>query len=145
MTDYRYGDGPRDRQLRVGDKERDAVAEILRQRHLEGRLDVDEFQARVERCLAAKTYADLDALLADFPRDAEPARRRYRGPWPFPGVLVPIVLAVALFGGFHLAWLAVPLFFFFVVRPMLWRSSGLRGCGPRRTTRAGWRPPITRL
>jgi hypothetical protein len=132
MADYWYGYGPRDRQLRVGDKERDAVGEILRRRHLEGRLDIDEFQARVERCLAAKTYADLDALLVDFPRD-EPRRHRHRRRWPFPLVLVPIALAVALVGGFHVAWLAVPLIFFFVVRPLLWRSWA---CGPRRTTRA---------
>ena len=30
---------------RAGDKERDAVSEILRQRHVEGRLDADEFHA----------------------------------------------------------------------------------------------------
>jgi uncharacterized protein DUF1707 len=135
MTDYRYGDGPRNRQLRVGDKERDAVAEVLRQRHLEGRLDVDEFQARIERCLTAKMYADLDVLLVDFPRDESERRRRGRR-WPVPVALVPIVLAVALVGGFHVAWLAVPLVFFFVVRPMLWRSRGVRPCGPRPTTRA---------
>ena len=49
-NDHRYepGDGPRDRSLRVGDKERDAVSEILRQRHVEGRLDADEFQSIVD-------------------------------------------------------------------------------------------------
>jgi hypothetical protein len=75
--DYRYdpADGPRDRSLRVGDKERDAVSEILRQRHLEGRLDSEEFEARLERCLTAKTYAELDELIADFPG----ARRARRG------------------------------------------------------------------
>jgi uncharacterized membrane protein len=135
MTDFWYGDGPRNRQLRVGDKEREAVGEILRQRHLEGRLDVDEFQTRIERCLAAKTYADLDVLLVDFPPDEQTRRRHGWSPWPFPVVLVPIALAVALVGGFHAAWLVVPLVFFFVVRPMLWRSSPLRACGPRRTTR----------
>ena len=136
-NDHRYdpGGSPRDRSLRVGDKERDAVGEILRQRHLEGRLDVDEFQARIGRCLAAKTYADLDVLLVDFPRDEWEPRRRAR-PWPFPFVLVPIALALAFVGGFHVAWLAVPLLFFFVVRPMLWRTRGVRACGLRRTTRA---------
>ena len=59
--------GPRDRSLRVGDREREAVAEILRQHHVEGRLDTDEFQERLERCLAAKTHLDLDRLIHDLP------------------------------------------------------------------------------
>ena len=147
-SDYRYnaGDGPRDRTLRVGDKERNAVSEILRRRHLEGRLDTDEFQARLERCLAAKTYAELDELIADFPRDG--AERRWetrswtRRPWPLPFMLLPLVLiAAVVVGGGHLAWLAIPLFFFFVVRPLAWGpwgrgyGRGFGACGPRRTTR----------
>lgn len=118
---------PRDRSLRVGDQERDAVGEILRQQHLEGRLDVEEFQARLERCLAAKTYAELDELIADFPREEPEPRpqmstwRRRR--WPLAVPLLFAVLIVAATGG-HAAWLAVPLLFFFVVRPL--------ACGPRR-------------
>jgi hypothetical protein len=145
-NDYRYdlGDGPRDRSLRVGDKERDAVSEILRQHHLEGRLDSDEFQARLERCLASKTYADLDALIADFPRK-QTARRPVDLPWrwrplAFPFLLLPLALIAAIVVGAHMAWLAIPLLFFFVVRPLVWRWGGGYGrgwaCGPRRTTRA---------
>ena len=145
-SDNRYdlGYGPRDRTLRVGDKERDAVTEILRQRHLEGRLDADEFQARLERCLAAKTYAELDELIADLPREeAERGRGRQTWtwrPWPLPFLLLPVALTAAIASGAHLAWLAVPLLFFFVARPLLWRTWGGYGrgfwaCGPRRTTR----------
>ena len=141
---YDPGDGPRDRSLRVGDKERDAVGEILRQRHLEGRLDTDEFQARLDRCLAAKTYSELDALIADFPRE-EGARRPVGSLWrwgvfPFPFLLLPLALIAAIFVGAHVAWLAFPLLFFFVLRPLLWRGWGGgygRGpwaCGPRRYT-----------
>ena len=146
-NDYLYdlGNGPRDRSLRVGDRERDAVTEILRKRHLEGRLDSDEFQARLERCLAAKTYAELDKLIADFPREAA-GRRRAGQPWrwriwPLPFVFVPLAVIAAIVVGGHLAWLAIPLFFIFVVRPLVWRDWGggyARGpwdCGPRRTTR----------
>jgi Domain of unknown function (DUF1707) len=136
--------GPRDRTLRVGDKERDAVSDILRQRHVEGRLDADEFHARLDRCLAAKTYAELDELIADLP--GEEAGRGRVGqswtlrPWPFPVLLLPVALIAAIASGAHLAWLALPLLFFFVVRPLLWRTSGGYGhafwaCGPRRTTR----------
>jgi hypothetical protein len=141
---YDLGSGPRDRTLRVGDKERDAVSDILRQRHVEGRLDADEFHARLDRCLAAKTYAELDELIADLPREeARPGRRgqsRTWRPWPFPVLLLPIALIAAIASGVHLAWLALPLVFFFFVRPLLWRTSGGYGrgywaCGPRRTTR----------
>lgn len=143
-NDYRYsvGAGPRDRSLRVGDKERDAVSEILRQRHLEGRLDTDEFQARLERCLAAKTYTQLDELIADFPREGADGRSDRQSwswrPWPLPLVFLPLGLIAAIVVGGHLAWLAVPLIFFFVVRPLAWGggySRGFRACGPRRTTR----------
>jgi hypothetical protein len=137
MSDSGYdrSEGPRDRSLRVGDKERDAVSDILRQRHLEGRLDAEEFHERLDRCLVAKTYAELDELIADFPGErAEPTwsapTPRWR-PWPlFP--LLPIVLILAIATGGHLAWLAIPLLVFFVLRFGVWRPWG---CGPRRFTR----------
>jgi hypothetical protein len=134
---------PRNRALRVGDQERDAVSQILRQAHVEGRLDTDEFQARLERCLTAKTYADLDVLLADLPRartDRHTGPRARWRPWPVPFMVLPLaVIAAVAFGG-HAAWLAIPLLFFFVVRPMAWRTWGGSarrpwGCGPSRTTR----------
>src|SRR5262245_646941 len=132
--------------MRGGDKERDAVSEILRQHHLEGRLDGDEFQARLDRCLAAKTYAELDALLVDFPREESASRRAAqswrRRPWPLPFVFFPLVLIALIVSHGHVAWLAIPLLFFFVVRPLAWGAwgGGYRrstwACGPRRTTRA---------
>jgi hypothetical protein len=94
-NDHRYdpGEGPRDRSLRVGDKERDTVGEILGQAHVEGRLDADEFQARLDRCMAAKAFAELDKLVADFPRESDEApragRRAYPRPWPLPFPLGP--------------------------------------------------------
>jgi hypothetical protein len=134
---YTRRSGPRDRALRAGDSEREAVADVLREQHLHGRLASDEFQERLDRCLAAKTYADLDALVGDFPAGEERGRRG-RGwgwrPWPF--VLVPLVaIAIAASHG-RLFWLAFPLIFLFVVRPLLWRSRNVRGrglwaCGPR--------------
>jgi Domain of unknown function (DUF1707) len=122
--------GPRDRHLRVGDGEREAVAEILRQQHVEGRLDSDEFQERLDRCLAAKTYADLDELIADFPSveaDQDRVGRPWgRRSWPFAVLPLALIAAIVLSGG-HLVWLAFPLFFL-VVRPLFWRSRG-RGYG----------------
>ena len=146
-NDYRYDSagGPRDRSLRVGDRERDAAGEILRQAHVEGRLDNDEFQTRLERSLTAKTYVDLDVLVADLPREpaAAPAGHDpgWRRPWPVPFLLLPLAVIAAIAVGAHAAWLAVPLVFYFVVRPLAWRARGGPACGhwavrPRRTTRA---------
>ncbi|MBO0886294.1 MAG: DUF1707 and DUF2154 domain-containing protein [Acidimicrobiales bacterium] len=58
---------------RVSDSDRDdAVAEL--RRHLgEGRLDADELSERVEGALAARTRADLEAVLADLPSASPPA------------------------------------------------------------------------
>src|SRR5262249_43662446 len=146
-SEHRYdpGDGPRDRCLRAGDTERGAVCASMRGARLEGRLDIDEFQARLERCLAAKAYAEFDELIADFPRDEAGCRRRARPlrprPWPLAFLFLPLALIAAIVVGAPLVWIVLPLFLFFVVRPVVWRASGggytrsSWGCGPRRTTR----------
>src|SRR4051812_16288283 len=93
---------PRDRELRVGDAEREAVAAALRREHVAGRLDDVEFDERLTRCLAAKTYAELDALLADLPRASDGRERRgHVLPVRFPLLaVVPLaVLAIVLSHG----------------------------------------------
>ena len=123
--------GPYDRSLRAADSDREAVAEILREQHVAGRLDSEELQDRIERCFAAKTYAELDAVIDDLPRE-EP---RIGSPWgirrlPRLALLLPLLLAIVAVSHGHLFWLAIPLAFFLFVRPMMWRGSA--GCGPRR-------------
>ena len=134
---YSRRSGPRDRQLRVGNAERDAVADVLRREHLAGRIDNDEFDERVARCLAAKTYAELDELIGDFPADEHHARRvvgRWRRPWPVPLFFLPFLVAAIVFSHGRAAWLVVPFFFWFVVRPFFWRGFGrrtyIRHCSP---------------
>jgi hypothetical protein len=132
---------PRDRSLRAADRDRDAVASILREQHLAGRLQSDEFQDRLDRCYAAKSYGELDGLVADLPGEerTRPAPRPWRP--PVLALVLLLIAAVALSGG-HLLWLAIPLFFF-VGRPLLWRSAGRRagwgvgGCGARRSPPPG--------
>jgi len=53
--------------LRVGDKERHQVAEILRRAAGDGRIDLGELDERLEVAFSAKTYADLVPLTADLP------------------------------------------------------------------------------
>ena len=114
-----------DRDLRAGDRDRDGVADFLREQHLAGRLEADEFQERLDRCYGAKTYRELDELVSDLPR--EEARRPIRQTWRRPAVvLVPLLIAAIALSHGHLLWLAIPLFFF-VGRPLLWRPGGRRG------------------
>ena len=139
---YDRNRGPRDRSLRAGDDDREAFAAILREQHLAGRLDGDEFQERLDACMAAKTYADLDRLVTDLPGGepsrARPAARPWRPrPWLFPLVPLALVAAVVVGSGHH-PWFLIPVVAFFVIRPLVWRSwgGGVWGCGPRSGTRA---------
>ena len=128
---------PRDRGVRVGDADRNTVAEILREQHLAGRIESDEFQERLDRCYQAKTYAELDELVSDLPRP-EPARSGARRRPVAALALVPILIAAIALSGGHLVWLAIPLFFF-IARPLLWRSAGrgVVGCWGGRTSSTG--------
>ena len=51
--------------IRVGHRERDAVAAVLQEAAADGRLSMAELDDRLEVALQAKTYADLDPLVAD--------------------------------------------------------------------------------
>lgn len=53
--------------MRAGDADRDRVVELLKAAYSEGRLSRDEYDARLESALSARTYADLDVLVADLP------------------------------------------------------------------------------
>ena len=53
--------------MRAADADRDHVVEILSTAYSEGRLSKDEYDARLENALSARTYADLDQLVTDLP------------------------------------------------------------------------------
>jgi hypothetical protein len=108
--------GPQDRRLRAADADREAVAEFLREQHVAGRLDTDELQERLDVCYAARTYAQLDAVVADLPTHQ---------PWPVSRRRVPSLALLPLIGVLfvalavshgHLVWLVAPLMFWFLVR-----------------------------
>ena len=66
--------------FRVSLADREQAIDVLKAAFVQGRLDRDEFDLRVGRALASRTYADLAALTADIPvrltraRPPEPAR-----------------------------------------------------------------------
>jgi uncharacterized protein DUF1707 len=70
--------------IRASDKERDAVVQHLQGAYTEGRLDVSEYQERLDAAIRARTRGELAPLTADLPpptpesRSTElaPARKR---------------------------------------------------------------------
>jgi hypothetical protein len=54
-------------EMRAADADRQAVADKLKAALDEGRLDLHEYDERLQRAYAAKTYGDLDGLLTDLP------------------------------------------------------------------------------
>jgi DUF1707 SHOCT-like domain/Domain of unknown function (DUF4190) len=71
VRDYPVAGGGQGR-MRAADKDRDRVAGILGTAYSEGRLSKDEYDARLESALSARTYADLDHVVTDLPA-AQPA------------------------------------------------------------------------
>ena len=59
--------------MRACDADRDRVAELLSVAYSEGRLSKDEYDERLERAFAARTYADLDQIVTDLPVPPVPA------------------------------------------------------------------------
>ena len=53
--------------VRVGDRERESAQAALAEHLTAGRLDLDEYTQRVDRCLAARTRRELLALFDDLP------------------------------------------------------------------------------
>ena len=124
-------------EMRAGDEDRQAVADRLKTALDEGRLDLAEYDERLQRTYAAKTYADLDGLLSDLPGTVPPQQAQvaaYQPPavpgrpaeshpshplaWvgPYGGVVVVCVLIWALssVSSGHLtyfwpAWVLIPL------------------------------------
>jgi Domain of unknown function (DUF1707) len=86
--------------LRAGDADREAVGQALRRHHADGRIETEELQDRISRCYSARTHGELDALLADLPREPNAGRR---SPRRQPGrtwlpILVPVVIFLAVLG-----------------------------------------------
>jgi hypothetical protein len=88
--------------LRVSDADRDAVVDQLAGHFQQGRLDLTEFQDRMDRAVRARTRGDLASLLADLPQPetaspppAGPGRR-----WPVP---LPVLAVLAVAGALILA------------------------------------------
>jgi hypothetical protein len=129
----------RELNLRAADADRERIADRLRKSHAEGRLDMDEFQERLERCYQSKTLGELAALVKDLPRESEQPSRSV-GPWrpsrwlglPLMPILIALVVVSAAAGHHHAFWLWIPLGLLF------WRMSWWRHRRRPAGSRRGW-------
>lgn len=95
--------------LRASDADREQVAERLRHATGEGRLLAEELEERLEAVFSARTYGELDAVVADLP-GATPARRRQASrslSIPHPAVIVLIVFLAPVIVSILIAALVV--------------------------------------
>jgi hypothetical protein len=88
--------------LRASDADRELIAERLRQAATEGRLLAEELEERLGTALSARTYGELDAVVADLPapptrlgRHSRPERAPIR---PVVAVLVALTVAMMVIG-----------------------------------------------
>jgi hypothetical protein len=82
--------------LRASDADREETAERLRSAALEGRLHAEEFEDRLGNALSARTYRELDPLIADLPGWRVGRLRDGRAPVVALMTFVLMVLAAAL-------------------------------------------------
>jgi hypothetical protein len=102
---------PSDPKIRASDQDRDRTAALLREHHAAGRLNLDEFNERLDKVYAAKTMGELDALMADLPAIdlyQLPDASLKRGPSGDPRLpwLRPPGALMATHGAFSPAWQA---------------------------------------
>ncbi len=84
------------RNLRASDAEREFVAERLRQATADGRLLAEELEERLARALRARTYGELDVLVADLPSRRVATRPRRQISTLTSAATVAMVMAAAV-------------------------------------------------
>jgi Domain of unknown function (DUF1707)/2TM domain len=111
--------------LRASDAERERVVEHLRTQAGEGRLTVDELDARLERAYAVKTRSELAALTSDLPRPRRDTRAEFSD--HLRTYLMVMALLVAI-------WALSGMGYFWPIWPALGWGIGIVGHAPRRRT-----------
>ena len=131
----------------ASDSDRESVAERLRQAASEGRILAHELEERVARALRARTYGELDQLVADLPRSGTPARsgsravRVARGhPVAAVAILVAFTLVVFVTAAVVMALSGIWVLFLviLVARRGAWSGGPGRRSGPRGGSRNGY-------
>ncbi len=84
--------------LRASHADREQTIDALKTAFVQGRLTMDEFDARIGQTFAARTYAELATVTADIPAGLaprKPPRRPMKKPvrWGAYGLITPAILA----------------------------------------------------
>src|SRR5438270_13155563 len=79
--------------LRASDADRDRVAERLRHATGEGRLAAEELEDRLTTVFSARTYGELESVLADLPAQRD-EQRRVTPLWMKGAFVLAVVMAV---------------------------------------------------
>ena len=103
--------------MRAGDSDRQSVVDQLKKALDEGRLDLSEYDERLQKTYAAKTYQDLDGLLDDLPGTV-PVQHSQVQPAPPPPSTGAPVLAQPVSA--HLSRLLGPYGGVFTVCVLIW-------------------------
>jgi Domain of unknown function (DUF1707) len=120
--------------IRTSDADRERVAARLREHFAEGRLSSDELDERISAALTAKTFGDLQRIMADLPDPVPVPQARQSPPWVIGHGAVsrrgPRILPLAVFA--LIAALVIPgagwLFLAFLqLAVVLWLAACLAG------------------
>ena len=132
-------------QLRVGDADREQVADQLAEHHAAGRLTIAELEDRLTTVWSARTGDELAATLVDLPtqpRAAQPAPSRHSY-LILAGLPTQLISYLAVIAGLWLIWALTGAGYPWPIWPMLGWGLGLLGgrfrtaaCDPVRTPRS---------
>src|SRR4051812_49755574 len=92
--------------LRAADRDRDQVAEALREHYAQGRLSMEEFDERSTAAVKATTMGDLRELTADLPNLTEPQEAPRSPRWIAAASITAtaaVLAIVMIFGHFKFA------------------------------------------
>ncbi|MFB8277204.1 DUF1707 domain-containing protein [Nocardia colli] len=104
--------------VRASDADREKIVEQLRHAMNEGRLTLHEYDDRLQQVYAAKTYGELNPVLADLPAQRVSRSRDLKRipqwvvvmwtPWVFVNMLTLLIWVATGAGYFWPFWVAVP-------------------------------------
>jgi len=124
--------------LRASDADREHVAEKLRRATAEGRLLAEELEQRLGEAFRARTYGELDEIVADLPGDRVARSPRPLGGLARPALLVAMVLAAIAVIAAAVLVIAGMLAVWGVWALIAWWMFGGRCARRRRASRGHW-------
>jgi hypothetical protein len=130
--------------LRAARADRERVIDLLKAAFVQGRLALDEFDARVGQALASRTYAELAAVTADIPAEligALPRRAPVRATRRIPfntavtmggcmAVLVNVGMMASVLSGSPVAVVLFVVFTIIGTALAIWAMIAARPSGP---------------